>query len=288
MKRVLCLSECCLDVVFTGLPKLPADGEEVWSSGFAVRAGGGANTPITLAGQGVPVRYLTAYAEDLPGQLIEKALLSAGITPVLSHRRPARTAVSAVLSTSDDRAFASFGGDGSPGFDKVQTAREVREADIVHSYFGYAADLDLFGLCRDSGVLLSLDLSRSDAARGDEATLLSACDLVKMNADEAARFTGCTRPEDALRILASLVRGAAVITLGKDGSIALRHEEETILRQPAVSAGTILDACGAGDAFAAGLLAALAREESLESGLARGAKLAAHALTLTGGNDAGP
>ena len=286
MKRVLCLSECCLDVVFAGLPKLPEGSEEIWSKDFAIRAGGGANTAVTLAGQGVPVRYLTSYAADLPGQLIERALLSAGVTPVLPERRPERTAVSAVLSTAKDRAFASFSGEGGAGFDRNLLRQELAQTDIVHSFFGYAADLDLFSLCQKHGAALSLDFSWDDAARGNEIDRLSACDYVKMNADEAIRFTGQRSAEASLRLLASLVRGAAVITLGKEGSIGLRHGDTQILHQPARTEGVVRDSCGAGDAFAAGLLTALARGEALEDGLSRGAALAAHALTLLGGNDA--
>ena len=285
MKRILCLSECCLDVVFAGLPGLPAGGEEVWCSDFAFRAGGGANTAIMLAGQGVPVRFLTAYAADLSGSLIEKVLLSAGITPVLPEKRPLQTAVSAVLGTEKDRSFASFAGDGAR-FDRTQILRELGQADILHSFFGYAADLDLFTLCQESGTLLSLDFSWNDAERRGDISLLSACDLVKMNEDEARRFTGCSSAEDALILLASLVRKAAVITLGEGGSIGMRHGEEKILRQPALKPKVFRDSCGAGDAFAAGLLTALALNESLENGLSRGAALAAYALSLTGGNGA--
>ncbi len=88
--------------------------------------------------------------------------------------------------------------------------------------------------------------------------------LVKVNAEEAAGLTGVADPLRAARVLAEGAGGAAVVTLGADGAIA-------------VDAGggawrVTLDVrgpypVGSGDAFLAGLVVALDRGQPLDGAL---------------------
>jgi sugar/nucleoside kinase (ribokinase family) len=91
--------------------------------------------------------------------------------------------------------------------------------------------------------------------------------LLLPNAEEALLLTGCRGPEEAARALAG--RHAVVaVSLGADGALWASGGE--LLHRPAHPA-RVLDTTGAGDAFAAGLLAAwLAGRppaEALEAGL---------------------
>jgi ribokinase len=91
------------------------------------------------------------------------------------------------------------------------------------------------------------------------------------NADEARLLTGCADPEQAARQLAARHRVVAV-SLGADG--ALWVEGSGVVHRP-VRPATVVDTTGAGDAFAAGLLAAWLRgadaADALDAGLARAA-----------------
>jgi ribokinase len=99
--------------------------------------------------------------------------------------------------------------------------------------------------------------------------------LLLPNADEARLLTGCTDESDAARALARRHRIVAV-SLGADG--ALWASGDRLLHRPAHPTD-VLDTTGAGDAFAAGLLAAwLAAPEAdpavaLDAGLARAAEV---------------
>ena len=70
-----------------------------------------------------------------------------------------------------------------------------------------------------------------------------------------------------------------VVTLGADG--ALWSDGERVLRAPAVRGGGV-DTTGAGDAFAAGLLAARADGAEPAEQLAAGCALAARAVGVPG------
>jgi sugar/nucleoside kinase (ribokinase family) len=91
---------------------------------------------------------------------------------------------------------------------------------------------------------------------------------------EARRITG-SPPEEAARLLGASFR-LACVTRGADGAVAvLDGRVETSKLKPVDSAGPV----GAGDAFAAGMLVALARgadlRDALEAGCGFGATVAA-------------
>jgi sugar/nucleoside kinase (ribokinase family) len=71
------------------------------------------------------------------------------------------------------------------------------------------------------------------------------------NAEEARLLTGCTDPAEAARALAAR-HPVVVVSLGADG--ALWAAGDVLLHRPAHPAD-VVDTTGAGDAFAAGLLA---------------------------------
>ena len=80
----------------------------------------------------------------------------------------------------------------------------------------------------------------------------AAATLVLPNADEARLLTGCTDPAEAARTLAGR-HPVAAVSLGAEG--ALWASGSTLVHRPA-HATDVVDTTGAGDAFAAGLLAA--------------------------------
>jgi ribokinase len=99
--------------------------------------------------------------------------------------------------------------------------------------------------------------------------------LLLPNADEARLLTGCADPADAARALARRHRIVAV-SLGADG--ALWASGALLVHRPALGTD-VVDTTGAGDAFAAGLLAAWLASpgvdpgDALDAGLARAAEV---------------
>lgn len=282
MKRVLCIADSCCDLIFGGLDRLPAPGEEVYGTHFSVQAGGGANTAVLLARCGVPTSFWTALGDDFAGNLIRETLSRSGVR-LISHRQAARrTPVSAVLSTDADRAFASFAEPGRLIEDEDALEAAIRDADIVHTYLGYCAAFPIPRLCEKHGRLLSVDTSFCDADPERLESVLPHCDYWKGNEGEARLLTGKSDTEEALLLLSERVRKGAVVTCGAHGSIG-RERGGALVRQPAIDCGPFVDACGAGDAFAAGMLAGLSRSESFPDCLMRGAQLAGTVVTAYGG-----
>jgi len=84
--------------------------------------------------------------------------------------------------------------------------------------------------------------------------------LVLPNAAEARLLTGCGDPSAAARALAARYP-VAVVKLGADG--ALWASRDVLVHRPAHPA-TVVDTTGAGDAFAAGLLAAWLQDPAVD------------------------
>lgn len=291
MKKILCISRSCCDLIFGNLPHMPGPGEEVYGDSFTIRPGGGANTPINLARLGAPVTFLTGIGADEMGKSILTQLQSSGIHVEGVVCRPGtRTAVSAVLSTERDRGFASYGGTEENFFTPEQLEEEIRRADIVHTFLGYCADYPIAAISKKYGKELSLDTSWCDVADRERAlNTLEGCDWLKVNENEARALTGQDNPEAALKILADLVSKGAVITLGGSGSIGMAGYGTTdpnreIVRQAAVSMGPFRDSCGAGDAYAAGLLWGISQGKKLTECMELGAEISGLCVTWLGGN----
>ncbi|TFV70342.1 carbohydrate kinase family protein, partial [Blastococcus sp. CT_GayMR20] len=103
-----------------------------------------------------------------------------------------------------------------------------------------------------------------------------AATLLLPNADEARLLTGCADPAAAARALAE--RHAVVaVSLGADG--ALWATREVLVHRPAHET-VVVDTTGAGDAFAAGLLAAWLTTPGVDPATALEAGLAAAAAVV--------
>ena len=112
---------------------------------------------------------------------------------------------------------------------------------------------------------------------------LSGIHLLLPNEDEATVLTGEADPERAAVALSRHVP-EVVVTLGAEGALWTNGAE--VRRVAAVPAGSVVDTTGAGDAFAAGLLAARLDDAPPEEALAAGCRLAAVAVRTPGARPA--
>jgi sugar/nucleoside kinase (ribokinase family) len=133
---------------------------------------------------------------------------------------------------------------------------------------------------RKRGLTVSVDPSSAALLSPAFVAAAAGADLLLPNAAEARALTGEKEVDAAARRLARRF-AEVVVTLGAEG--ALWTDGADRVRVGAEPVGEVLDTTGAGDAFAAGLLAArLGGAPPLEA-LAAGCRLAATALGSSGG-----
>jgi sugar/nucleoside kinase (ribokinase family) len=130
------------------------------------------------------------------------------------------------------------------------------------------------------GMTVSVDPSSAALLSPEFLDHAEGAGLLLPNADEAQMLSGERDPERAARALASRF-GEVVVTLGAEG--ALWTDGRETVRAGAAPAEAAVDSTGAGDAFAAGLLASRLDGAGPAEALAAGASLAARAVARPGG-----
>ena len=266
-------------VSFTAVGELMLDlgitsGDEPHNAAIYTRVGGtAANAAVWAAAAGASAACVGRVGDDAAGLAIRAALEERGVAVELTTDPEARTGVVALV---DGDLLVDRGANRSLSVSDLRAL----DADAV-LVSGYAL------LHEDSAQAARVALAGSagwTAATAGSPGLLrrvvpypfAGARLLVANAAEARALTG-SEPAEAARLLAKRHELAGV-TLGADG--ALLATAERLLR----CAGTTiagLAAPGAGDAFAAALLVALAEgvppEAALEAACAAGAAAAASA-----------
>lgn len=146
----------------------------------------------------------------------------------------------------------------------------------------------IVGICREAGVPWSVDPASAgyladlgiDAARD----LLQGAAIGFPNAEEALLLAGFARDGDIDAAACALtdIWGTVVVKRGAEGAIVARHGS-IALRAPARAVPMVIDAVGAGDAFAGGWLAATLGGASEIDCLTGAVRTAAAALGVVGG-----
>lgn len=255
--------------------------------------GSAANTARWLAWAGQSTSLIGCIGGDPQGAMVREALVRDGVAPLMRTAAESRTGTCIViveptgertmlpdaganaLLTPADLPEGAFASDGHLHLSGYTLLREATRA------VGMAA----LRLARESGMSTSLDASSAAPIRArpdafDDA--LGLVDLLVANADEAVALTGARDPQEAGTVLATRARALVVVKLGPQGALGFDGGEQ---QRAASVASVIVDTTGAGDAFAAGLLASWTTGSPLQQALQRGNELAAVAVGRVG---AGP
>jgi sugar/nucleoside kinase (ribokinase family) len=140
---------------------------------------------------------------------------------------------------------------------------------------------------RERGLSTSVDMASAEPLRrAGPSTVLGwvhGVDLLFANLDEARVLVD---EADPLALARALTAHAShvVVKLAAGGSVWA--SAGAAVRAPAVAVDTVVDATGAGDAFAAGVLHAWLNGSGPVESLAAGARLGAAAVAVAGGRPA--
>ncbi len=252
--------------------------------------GSAANTCAVAAALGARVAYIGKVAADSLGETFRRDIQAAGVHfPSAPLTEGAPTARCLILVTPDgQRTMNTFLG-ASVAFASHDVDTDLIGQSAVLYLEGYlfdppaaqAAFRTAARAARQARRQVALSLSDAfcvDRHRDAFRTLLSDTDILFANEAELCSLYEANRLEDALDAVANDVTLAA-ITRGEDGSIILRGAERvTIQAQPA----TVVDTTGAGDAYAAGFLAAHTAGRDLEECGQLGSRAAAEIISHYG------
>jgi sugar/nucleoside kinase (ribokinase family) len=257
-----------------------------WTGG-----GAAANVAAWLAEQGKDVALVARAGDDLAGRGAVDELRAAGVRAhvALDDERPTGTCVVVVAADGERTMLPDRGANLALAPDDVPAAlfaagHHLHLSGYVLLHDGpRAAGLAALDHAREAGMTISVDPASAAPLRacGAERVLewIGRVDALLPNLDEARVLTGEDDAEAAARALARSA-GEVVVTLGAGG--ALWTDGHDVIWADAPRGVTVVDATGAGDAFAAGWLAAWRDGADPAAALRAGCALGARAVSRAG------
>jgi fructokinase len=235
-------------------------------------AGGSpANVAVGLGRLGLDVTFATAIGDDAYGAMIERHLSDSGVRLAEGSRAPRLTSEAIAHLAPDGSATYDFEVTWDPGLIPAPDGvNAVHTGSIAATLEPGADDVEMLLRELEPTAIVSLDPNIRPALLPDheEVTrrierLVGLADVVKVSDEDLAWLS----PDEPAEAVAErwLQAGAALvaITRGAEGSTAFARSGH--LDVPAAPT-PVVDTVGAGDAYMAGLIAGLHREELLEVG----------------------
>ena len=289
-ERVIVVGDAVLDVL--ARPDAPLVPAADVPATVRLRPGGqGANVAVRLARRGLPVRLVTALADDAAGQLLRGLLSDEGIE-LAALPVEASGSVVVLIDAAGERTMLSqrapfahlVGRDAVDGAARwvVVSGYLLLEPEAPHLV------RHLAGLSTPVVVLGCALPNSTGADRWRRLVQDAAPALVAVNAAEAAALvdprssSGPTQDEASLAAALAGSIGAPVVVTGPAGAAAAGADGGDARVPSAPGAGPAIDSTGAGDAFAAALIASLGRGQDVATALAQGMTLAASVARVVG------
>lgn len=270
---------------------LPAPGETVMGESFTMVPGGKANNQaVACARQQVPTAIVGCVGDDGFGEAVRARLVAEGVdvSQLTTVENMATGIAHITLEASGQNSIIVV-----PEANRSLSAEHIAAASglieqasvlLVQLEVPLEAVRAALQIARRADTITVLNPAPVPGALEADAEILSMADFCVPNELEAAALTG-HRADDlpgALAAAEELIKlgcRSVVVTLGGKG--ALYADAERLLEIPA-PAVRVVDTVAAGDAFCGAFAAALARGESVTTGLSRAAAAGALAVGTLG------
>lgn len=288
MGRLLCIGDLNADITIAAESEV-APGSDT-SGVVRLAAGGSAANVAAVAAAGVRSRFAGVVGDDLLGQMLTDELAGHGVE-VRAVVRPGSSsrAIAALISPNGDRSMVS----------DLATATVLGVDDIDHRWFDGVDWLHLTAytwfphggpevmarvaaVASERGIPWSIDPSSAQMLRtrsvGAATEAFRGASVMFPNDDEATALTDIDDPvAGATRLLE--IANTVVVTCGATGVVVAARDRPSF--RAAAHDAPVVNTIGAGDAFAAGFIAARMTggddEASARAGLAAAARAVARA-----------
>ena len=239
-----------VDLLYSGMPRIPNEGEEIYSKDFKVCLGGGLPaTMINCSRLGVPAKIGTFLGDDMFSDFARRELEKSGTQYEIFESKNYPLNVTSAIITSTDRTFVSYGG--------TETYSDEMLEKIYNSLKGAKAVamqekiIPVYKELKKDGTILVLDTGYSDDMSIEKhKDLIEVADYYTPNIDETEKLTGTRDYKEALKILGEYFE-KPVVKLGKLGCAGYDKDYFVVDN---IDEFSCVDATGAGDAFLSGFI----------------------------------
>jgi ribokinase len=289
--RILVVGDVAMDVVAL-LETSIALGSDTPARIRVAGGGQGANTAAWLALLGRPVTLAATVGADRFGDLRLAELAELGVQCVIRRCPSEPTGTIIALSLGAERTMITQRGANRQlaASDIDSALATAAEAGHLHLSGYVLADPEsrpagrhALAVARGRGMTVSVDAASTqplrDAGVARWLELVTGVELLLANAAEATELTGHPEPERAASELTAVAHNV-VVKLGPAGAVWCG--QDGLLLRSAGRRVIAVDPTGAGDAFAAGLLAAWTEGRDPATALEAGAAAGAAAVAVIG------
>ncbi|GAA2074433.1 PfkB family carbohydrate kinase [Pseudolysinimonas kribbensis] len=287
--RIVCVGDVVNDIVVVPVTAVRPDTD---TTARIRRAAGGsaANSAAWLGALGAPVDFVGSVGLADAAQHADR-LAAHGVVPHLGIADGLETATIVIVVDGDGRAMLTDRG-ANAALDQGQVTDELLDAAGWLHVTGYSlfdgprapGIRRLIERAHERGITVSMNPGSvgyiADYGVERFAADTAGVDVLLANLDEAALLTATDDPSAATSALA-VRHGTAVVTRGSLPVLAAEGGS-AVLEVP-VPAATLVDPTGAGDAMAAGFLAARLGGAGLAAAVGSGIATAARAIGIVGG-----
>lgn len=251
-----------VDILYSGLPRLPEKGEEICSEEFSLQLGGGVPaTMIGLGRLGLSAKIATELGKDMFSLFAKEQFEKNGVSPLnLYDGDKIPLNITSAMITPDDRTFVTYGKHPIPTDKTLQMAYEMcKGAKIVEMQKDEY--LPVYKKLKEDGTILVFDTGFDETMSLETyKDFLTIADYYTPNRKEAMLITGTDTPEKAAMVLTDYFEKVTV-KLDKGGCIGIENGNMFVV--PSIEEYRLKDSTGAGDAFLCGFIYGIYKNRSL-------------------------
>lgn len=250
MSFVAAFGKLNVDLLYSGMPRIPNEGEEIYCKDFKVCLGGGLPaTMINCSRLGVPAKIGTFLGDDMFSDFAKSELIKSGTNYEIFESQNYPLNVTSAIITDTDRTFVSYGGTETYSDEMLEKIyNTLKGAKVVAMQ---EKIIPVYKELKKGGTILVLDTGYSeDMSIEKHKELIEIADYYTPNIDETEKLTGTRDYKKALKILGEYFE-KPVVKLGKEGCAGYDGDYFVVKN---IDEFKCVDATGAGDAFLSGFI----------------------------------
>lgn len=254
-----------VDILYSGIERIPNEGEEIYSREFDIQLGGGIPaTLINLARLGIPTELCTFLGNDMFSNFA-KDRLEFYHTPYhnIYNGDGMPLAITSIVTTKRDRTFISYRNHLTINEeDQDRIYHKLKGAKIADMQVGF---LEVYRRLKENGTILVFDVGWEDGMSLEKySDYLKLADYFTPNQKEALEITKTRNLQDAADKLKEYFEHV-IIKLDKNGCMLAEGDTTYII--PPLENIKAVDATGAGDAFLSGFIYGLYHDYDIKDAI---------------------
>ena len=270
MKKILCIGGVTVDIVVNPVDSLPQSGTLKAVENITTSVGGcAANAAIDLGKLGAPVALSCKVGGDAFGKMVINEAFRNGVkvSGIAVDNGVSTSASVVTVASSGERSFLYSAGSTAKFCASDVDKELLKKCDIVFIASAMLLPMldgepmrKLLAKAKKMGKYTVMDTvwDPDDIWLDKVRPALSELDLFMPSYEEAAKITQKSSPEDIAQVLNSLGAKNVIVKMGSKGAYVKPEGKEAFISK-AFCLDKPVDTNGAGDAFCAGFLCALAQ-----------------------------